>query len=510
MKIVANSLRVISGLLLIFSGFIKTNDPKGFAIKLEEYFNVFATDLTPAQEELTIQIEDSENHHNFLIKKPLHGEDSKELNLKTEAWEHVEVKDESGLNKSYSDKTTLSLSLDHEVIWNSPVLKSDTKPYRYKVEVKVKDKILHTKQLILYNNKDISEKATLDLKAFAKEEGYAVKSFKTLSHYTLVIAMLICVFEILLGMALLIGWKKNLTLSLLLLLLIFFSLLTWYSAQYNKVTDCGCFGNAIPLSPWQSFAKDILLLIFLLIIIAYRKYIKPVFSPQFSWKLLVFFAALSTGFAIYCWYYLPVFNFLKFKVGNDIKALMQLPANAKTEKREMRFIYSHARRDEEFSEAELIHKNILDDSTYVFKQRIDKVLEKGDKPAISDFVMLDRDGNNYVDTFLNSDEFKLLVVSEKLISTRPRRMKKLSKISNEWVTKSKFEIWALTCSAPEEAEAIRHEYQLPFKFYYGDQTNIKSIIRSNPGLLLFKGSVVIGTWPSTDLPSYKELMRKLK
>ncbi|MFM9945929.1 MAG: BT_3928 family protein [Bacteroidia bacterium] len=389
MKLIANILRVITGVLFVFSGFIKINDPVGFAIKLEEYLLVFVSDL-----------------------------------------------------KSNSD--------------------------------------------FLAN----------------------VCSF--LIPYTLLLGIFICVVEVVLGLSLLIGWKKNLSLSLLGLMIIFFTFLTWYSAHYNKVTDCGCFGNAIPLTPWESFTKDVLLCVFILILVLLRKYIKPVFSHGFSWKLLLFFSVSGFAFSFYCWYYLPVFNFLKFAKGNNIEKLTTLPPNARQEKREMVFIYTRDGKDYEFTLEQLEERKIAENPAFKFKDRLDKVIDEGDKPEIHDFVMVDADGKNYVPQFFAKDEYKLLLVSQGLTSTRPKAMKKITALAIEWASSTKFDFWALTSSAPAEAEAIRHEYQFPFKFYYGDNTNLKSIIRSNPGLLLFKKGTVIAIWPSTDLPSYKQLLRKMK
>ena len=332
------------------------------------------------------------------------------------------------------------------------------------------------------------------------------------SHDTIrfLIAVFICVFEILMGISLLIGWQRNLTLWLLALMILFFTFLTWYSAHYNKVNDCGCFGNAIPLTPWESFTKDLILSFFILILIFLRRYIKPIFSSGFSWKLISIFFLLTVLFAFYCWYYLPVFNFLKFAKGNDIEKLTTLPPEAKQEKREMIFIYTKDGKDYEFTTQQLTERKIAENPSYKFKDRLDKVIVEGDRPEIHDFMMVDSDGNNHVKEFFEKDEYKLLMVSQGLTQTRPRAMRKIAALAKEWTEKSKFEFWALTSSSPEEAEAMRHEYQFNFKFYFSDNTNLKSIIRSNPGLLLFKKETVVATWPSTDLPKYKEILRKMK
>lgn len=510
MKLIANIVRVLTGVLFVFSGFIKINDPVGFSIKLEEYLMVFATDLAPKPDTLAINIGYSESITDATYSIILHNEPQKKITIKSEPWEHIEVKNENGGGKSFYDKSNILVLIDGKELYKKEIEKSSAEPYDFKLTTSIGGKELISKTIPVYNNKDIFSEESINLETYIKEEGWSSKLCTAMIPFTLFLAVFICAFEILLGIALLIGWKKNLTLWLLALMILFFTFLTWYSAYYNKVTDCGCFGNAIPLSPWESFIKDVVLCIFVLVLIVLGKYIKPVFSSSFSWKLLVIFSVLSVGFAFYCWYYLPVFNFLKFANGNDIEKLTNLPPGAKQEKREMIFIYTKDGKDYEFTTQELTDNKITENLGYKFKDRLDKVIEKGDKPQIHDFVMMDSDGVDHSIEFFEKDEYKLLMVSEGLTSTKPRAMKKIAALAAEWTTKSKFEFWALTSSNHNEAEAIRHEYQFPFKFYYGDNTNLKSIIRSNPGLLLFKKGTVVASWPSTDLPSYKELLRKMK
>lgn len=510
MKLIANIVRLITGLLFIFSGFIKLNDPVGFKIKLEEYFNVFAADLTPSPDTLVLKIECADLSINESFSRILNNEKSKKISVNTSDWEHIQVKDNSGKVQAQFDKTTLFVSIDGQEIFKTDIQKDDAVPVIVDINARVSSKQVYKKNISVYNNIKVNNDESIDVSSFIKEKTILTKFCLALIPFTLVLAIFICVFEIVLGVTLLIGWKRNITLILLALMIVFFTFLTWYSATYNKVTDCGCFGNAIPLTPWQSFIKDIVLCVFIFILILLKKYIKPVFSSGFSYGTVALFTVLSLVFAIYCWYFLPVFNFLKFKEGNDIEKLTTLPEGAKQEKREMMFVYTKDGKDFEFSMKDLTEKKILEDQTYKFKERIDKVIQEGDKPEIHDFSMADAEGNEHLAEFFEKDEYKLLMVSQSLTNARKRAMKRITTLSKDWTEKSKLQFWALTSSSPAEAEAIRHEYQFQFKFYFGDNTNLKSIIRSNPGLLLFKKGVVVKTWPSTNLPKYKEVLKYIK
>ncbi len=510
MKLITNILRILTGILFVFSGFIKINDPIGFSIKLEEYFHVFAADLAPTPDTLLITISNPELQVNETYTRVLHNETEKTFSYSTSSWQSVEVKDDKGNINAQFDKTLFTILIDGQELFKKEIQKNDAAPSNFVVSVTIARKDVYSKTVSIENNKPVNREDKFNLADNVKELGWLGKLFKAMIPFVLLIAVFICVFEILMGISLLIGWQRNLTLWLLALMILFFTFLTWYSAYYNKVTDCGCFGNAIPLTPWESFTKDLILSFFILILIFLRKYIKPIFSSGFSWKLISIFFLLTVLFAFYCWYYLPVFNFLKFAKGNNIEKLTTLPPEAKQEKREMVFIYTKDGKDYEFTTQQLTDKKILENPSYKFKDRLDKVIEEGDRPEIHDFMMVDSDGIDHVKEFFEKDEYKLLMVSEGLTKTRPRAMRKMAALAKEWTEKSKFEFWALTSSSPEEAEAMRHEYQFTFKFYFGDNTNLKSIIRSNPGLLLFKKGTVVATWPSTDLPRYKEILRKMK
>jgi len=510
MKLFAHSLRVLTGLLFLFSGFIKLNDPVGFKIKLEEYLNVFQEDLSNSKDTLKINIKDPDSLFNKNYARILHNESRRTFSFYTAPWVHNEVRGNDGQIQSQYDHTTFYILLDGEEIFKQVVKKFTVAPKEYQIKVTVgKDNIL-SKTIILYNNVEVKTEDFVDLSMYKKTPSILVRALKIAFPHALILAILICVFEVVLGISLLIGWKKNLTLWLIALMILFFTFLTGYSAIYNKVTDCGCFGNAIPLTPWQSFFKDLVLCVFVAFLIILRKYIIPVFSPRFSVGTISVFAIAGLVFSIYCWFYLPVFNFLKFKKGNDIEAMVQLPPNAKEEIREFIFIYTKDGKDYEFNSEELSQKKILENTSYTYKTRLDKVIREGDVPEIHDFSMMDAQGNNHLDEFFKKDEYKLLLVSEDLTKTRPRIMKKIALLAKEWTGKSNLEFWALTSNSSADAEAIRHEFQFEFKFHFADNTAVKSIVRSNPGLLLFKKGVIIKIWPSTNLPNYKELKKIIK
>ena len=146
--------------------------------------------------------------------------------------------------------------------------------------------------------------------------------------YAYPIAIFVVAFELILGVLLLLGYLRNFTLLSLLGLTIFFGFLTFYSAYYNKVTDCGCFGDALKFTPWGSFTKDMVLLVLAAALWYARGYISPLFSPQKCLTILVITVLACMGLVYYTHNHLPIIDFRPYKVGVDINKAKEIPANA--------------------------------------------------------------------------------------------------------------------------------------------------------------------------------------
>src|SRR6478609_361285 len=155
------------------------------------------------------------------------------------------------------------------------------------------------------------------------------QDFGSFFHYfipwSLEIGMIMIVFELALGIAVLIYYRMNLTTWVLLALMVFFTFLTFYSAYFDKVTDCGCFGDAIKLTPWESFTKDIVLMVFVLHLFWYRKKYTPVLRSREGHAVVLFVVLICTYAGIYAIRHLPFIDFRAYKIGNNIPQQMIAP-----------------------------------------------------------------------------------------------------------------------------------------------------------------------------------------
>lgn len=503
MKILVQICRVLVGLLFIFSGLIKANDPTGFSYKLEEYFSVFSADLRQNQDSLQLSINDS-----VVSSTMLHAEDTAyTLAAQSSGWLTFLTGDSISPDTILRGIFTCFLN-------NQPVLKAEISGDTiFTFKLSKGDETIYSEKISILNNEEKVFEHQERVKKYVKPESFWAGFFQGLKKYALFLSIFISVIEILLGFGLLIGWNPRLIGWLLMAMIIFFTFLTWYSATYNKVTDCGCFGDAIPLTPYQSFYKDLVLFGMLLIILIGTRRIKPLFSNIFAINFLAFITIFSTSIAIYSRYYLPVKNFLKFKSGNDIQAMMKTPPGERENDHIIvTYIYKNASGKEQ--------KVVYDSEKKTFTPQIDysqwtydrieseEVIAEAYKPPVHDFRIQDADRNeDFTDSFFRHQENKLLIVMHDITKVNLRSIKKLNKLAQEWQALG-YPVWALTGSPSDIAEKFRHDQQLSFPIHYGDDTQLKSIIRSNPGLLLFtEHSVVKETWPSTQLPKIKKLQK---
>jgi len=231
-----------------------------------------------------------------------------------------------------------------------------------------------------------------------------------LHAYALPLSLLMIAFEIIAGVAVLLGWRMNLFSWLLLLLIIFFSFLTGYALFSGKIKTCGCFGDCIPLTAAQSFVKDLVLLVLILYIFANRKKIVPALSNRISVWILVATTIFSFWGQAHVLKYLPVLDCLPYKVGKNIPENMKIPPGAVPDSSVITFVYKKGAQDIEFTSDNF--PSDFDDSLYHFVKRYDKLIRKGNaEPAIRDFSLQSRDGADSTDAILHRPGYTLLYMT---------------------------------------------------------------------------------------------------
>lgn len=359
MKILANFSRVIVGMYLIFSGFLKVVDPYGTALKLKEYFEVFAMDL--------------------------------------------------------------------------PVL-----------------------------------------------EGF----FEGLGASSVTLSVIFCCLELVIGVALLFGFRLKWTAWAALLLMTFFTFLTFYSAYFNRVTDCGCFGEFMKLKPWASFWKNVVTMIFIVILFVYRKKFN---NAGAGTPAVLLATIISIGLGIYSLSYLPVIDMLPYAVGKSIPEQMKRPDIAPVI--EYEFL--------DRSTGQTLHSEEYLMDTLRYTYRASRVLNEDVlRPVITDFSVIDTAGNEALSAVLEGKVLVLILKSTADIEALD--FKKYREIVTR-VGKSQVKSVVLT---PETgAGAYLKAKKLNYPYYFVDEKVLKTMARNNPVIYLMQDGVVSGKWSFNRLPA---------
>lgn len=343
------------------------------------------------------------------------------------------------------------------------------------------------------------------------DEYFLVFGLDFFSDYSTWIAVLICGVEISLGIFLLLGFYKNKVAWGLLLLTVFFLFLTFYSAFFEVVSSCGCFGDAIPLTPWESFIKDVILLIFVSIIFTYRARIKPLVSNSSASGLISALVVLiSFGIGIYTVYFLPFIDFLPYKEGNNIPELRVMPEGKEGD----RYAYTYEIRHKQTQETKKVTDEEYmagiweDDNWEIVGEPTSQLIQKGYQIPIPDLVISDMEGSDVTEEIITNPYYNFVVVStyiDKLSLTDIIALDRINTSIRDLATDYNLRALLLTASPPQVVRDLHDEMDLVLETFYVDAVPLKSMVRSNPGVLLLRNGTVIKKWSKITFPSKEDL-----
>jgi len=320
--------------------------------------------------------------------------------------------------------------------------------------------------------------------SFKLEEYFSqgVLDLPFLMPYALAISIFVVISEVVLGVFLLLGYRKKFTIGSLLLMILFFTFLTFYSAYFNKVTDCGCFGDAIKLTPWESFIKDVVLLVLILILYFGQEYIKPLFSKKLRQIIALVSVVLCIIYGNYVLNHLPVIDFRPYKIGANIEDGMEFPEDAPKP------IYEYSWKfNSNGEEIVIVTNGEYPDVDGEFIGVETEEIQKGYEPPIHDFT-IEQEGEDFTAPLMQKDKL-LIVVAYDLAKSEYEAYEKVKEVSDKALDNG-YEVIGMSASNKEWTNRIIEEYQLGFEFYFTDETTLKTIVRSNPGLLILERGTI--------------------
>jgi hypothetical protein len=347
--------------------------------------------------------------------------------------------------------------------------------------------------------------------SYKLEEYFEVFHLTFLNGFALSAAIILCALEMLLGFALLVGTRAVSVVWGLLLLIVFFGFLTFYSAYFKVVQTCGCFGDAIPLTPWQSFSKDMVLLLLVLVLFVNRKAIQPLVKQKTGDKLLIAATILSLGFGLYTYNFSPIVDFLPYKIGANILDEMKTPPGAPADVYEITYHLKNKKTAETkvMTDKEYLKTAIWKDSNWEIVGNPESVLlKKGFEPKIRDLNIQDAQGNNYNQELLSIPFYSLVIVAYNLEETNAEAIGRINALAANLKDNFNTRVVLLTSNPPQSAEAFAKKNNLVSELFYADGVPLKSMVRANPGVILMKNGVVINKWHYHSLPKYEDLVKE--
>ena len=327
--------------------------------------------------------------------------------------------------------------------------------------------------------------------SYKQQDYLEVWNLSQLGNLALVAAIMIAAIEFMIGINILLGIRLRETAWGGFIFMIIMTPLTLWIALNNPVSDCGCFGDALVISNWTTFWKNVILLVLIVtIIIANRKY-HEYLSPLPSWLLAVSFGFIPIAFSCYCLHYLPIIDFRPYTIGASISEGMLIPENAESDQYETTFIYEKDSVEKEFT----IDNYPWQDSTWHFVDQTSVLIKKGFTPAIHDFSITTETGDDITDIVLEDEGITYFIVMYDLSKTDTTNLAAINQLYEEQTALGS-KIYALTASYKDNIEAFKTAHHTPYQFCTTDPITLKTMVRANPGIMVLKKGTILDKYNS--------------
>lgn len=320
---------------------------------------------------------------------------------------------------------------------------------------------------------------------------------------TLFFSFALSLVEFLIGIALLFNlWVSRMAWGSL-LFMAFFTPLTLVLALTNPVSDCGCFGDATLLTNWQTFWKNIILLLLAIMIFMYRKEYKSSLPLVGQFSFLALAGAGMLCLSVYCYRHLPVLDFRPYAVGKNITEGMRLPEGAEPDQYEVTLKYKNKQTGEvqSFTEENYPWQDTLN---WEYESSSERLVKKGYITPIHDLVIEHPTLGNITEEILEDDNHTILAVAYNLTQSDVQYQPAINRLA-EYAQEKGIRFYGLTSSSERDIETYKKRYHVPYEFCTADEIQLKTMIRSNPGVIILREGTILDKWAGKDVPDVKEL-----
>lgn len=339
--------------------------------------------------------------------------------------------------------------------------------------------------------------------AYKFSDYFAAFRLGFLDFVTLPLGVLLSTFELVLGVVLLLGYRRRVVYTVLMWFMSFFTILTLVLAIFNPVSDCGCFGDALIMTNWQTFLKNVVLMVFVLVLYLGRRSEPKAGKPPGEWIVIALLYGGAVWFSLWNYHHLPLLDFRPYDVGTVIAEEMEVPEGAPVDEYETTLTYRNRETGKESGFG--ISDYPKDTLVWEFVTSDSKLVKKGYEPPIHDFAVMDESGTDIVDRMLADRGYSLLMICHDLEGSDRAGLAKAGDWSQLELLAGDFSFYAITASTTDVISKINSGLENSFQFYAADEIMLKTVVRSNPGFVLIRNGVVTGKWGSGDFPTVEEV-----
>lgn len=326
------------------------------------------------------------------------------------------------------------------------------------------------------------------------------------------LSILLSGLEFLIGVCLLLFIQNKWANWGALLFMAFFTPLTLWLALTNPVHDCGCFGDALILTNWGTFYKNIVISVLVIVSFIYRNSLIRWVKNRTEWIITVIVAILITGFSWYNYQHLPLLDFRPYKIGTHIPDKMVIPEGAPTDVYEQYFTLRDTTTGNEISIESAIYTN---DTSYWYKgtkwkfisSSEPKLVKRGYQAPIHDFSIVSLSSEDITKTVLSDSGYYFILVAYDLKKSKTTHQFKINKLYKQ-ATSDSHKFICLTSVNTNEITEFKDKWQVSYDYFVTDPITLKTIVRANPGLVLLHKGTILAKWHSNDIPDYQTIKVK--
>lgn len=323
-----------------------------------------------------------------------------------------------------------------------------------------------------------------------------------LNSLSLPLGILLCTAEFISGFSVLTGLRFKTGIWGVMILMVIFTPVTFILALTNPVSDCGCFGDAVHLTNWQTFWKNIVIITMAIFLFVNRKQVKNLFGILCEWSIISVTVIIFVFFSLYNLKYLPVIDFLPYKTGVKIAEKMVIPEGVQSDQYQTTFTYEKDGVKKEFT----LDNYPANDTTWKFVDQKSVLIKRGYVPPIHDFVISNLEGEDLTPKILSDQGYSVLMISKKLTEAGKSHLETGFKLGKYCVDRG-MNYYVITASGTDEVR----RYNNGLVFCTADETTLKTMLRANPGYILMQNGIIIDKWSWANVPEkewFAELSKK--